>query len=675
MVPDEVRRRVEYLRRTIEYHNWRYYVLDDPEISDAEYDALFRELEEIESRFPELRDPSSPTMKVGAPPVESFGTVEYSVPMLSLSNVFSEEELREFDARIKRMLGIEGPIDYVCEPKLDGLAIQVEYVDGVFHRGSTRGDGHRGEDVSANIRTIRSVPLRLRSDDVEIPRLLQVRGEVIMYRRDFERLNEQRREAGAKPFANPRNAAAGSLRQLDSRVTASRPLDVFFYTVGEVEGWCPSSQWELLGWLGAMGLKVNPRNRRCRGVDEAVAYYRSLREERSSLAYDTDGVVVKVDDFELQRRLGNVARSPRWAVACKFPPEEAETVVEDIVVQVGRTGVLTPVAMMRPVRVGGVEVSRATLHNQDEIDAKDVRVGDTVVVRRAGEVIPEIVRVIKEKRKPGTEPFRMPERCPVCGARVVREPGKAAHRCTGMSCPAQLRERIVHYASRRAMDIDGLGEKVADLLVESGLVSSVADLYELTLPSLVKLERFGEKSARNLLNAIERSKSAGFPRLLFGLGIRLVGEQVALLLAERFGNMDALMDASLETLEGIEGVGPEIARSIVDFFSESSNREVIDRLKSHGVVMEMGSQGREELVPGVAGKVFVFTGALDSMSREDAARLVKEKGGRVASSVSRKTDYVVVGRDPGSKARKAEELGIRMLGETEFLEMVGWLGR
>lgn len=664
MTKEEARRRIEELRELIRYHNYRYYVLDSPEISDAEYDRLFRELQELEEKFPEFVTPDSPTQRVGAQPAEEFGTVPHTIPMLSLDNAMDEEEVREFDERVKRFLGTDEDIEYVAEPKLDGLGVELVYERGKLVVGSTRGDGFVGEDVTQNLRTIRAVPLVLLGDP---PERLEVRGEVIMHIEDFRELNRRRAEEGEPPFANPRNAAAGSVRQLDPRITASRPLDIFFYGVGQVVGREFSTHWEVLQALRSWGLRTNPLNRLCRNVDEAVDYYRELLKIREELPYEADGIVIKVNRLDLQRRLGEKARSPRWAIAYKFPPRQATTVIKDIVVQVGRTGVLTPVAIMEPVHVGGVEVKRATLHNQDEIDKKDVRIGDTVIVQRAGDVIPEVVAVVKERRTGKERPFRMPERCPVCGAKVVRLPDEAAHRCTNSACPAQVKERIRYFASKNAMDIEGLGVKLVAQLVDRGLVKDVGDLYFLTKEQLASLDRMAEKSAENLLEALERSKEREPARVLCALGIRHVGEHVARVLMDHFGSIDRLAKASADELESVPGIGPEVAGSVVDFFSHEENMRVLEKLKRAGLKFEVEKEAARPL----SGKKFVFTGTLSSMTRSEAEELIRKLGGEASSSVSRRTDYVVVGENPGSKLERARQLGVKTITEEEFLRMVG----
>jgi len=667
MVSDSLRRRAEDLRRQIHYHNYRYYVLDRPEIPDEEYDRLFRELVELEERYPELRSPDSPTQRVGAPPLEAFEPAPHAVPMLSLENATDEAELREFDARVRRFLGTDEPVVYSCEPKFDGLAVELTYRDGVLVRGATRGDGTVGEDVTVNLRTVRTVPLGLLG--AEVPRLVDVRGEVVMPVEAFRRLNREQEAAGLAPFANPRNAAAGSVRQLDSSITARRPLEFFAYGVGRLEGVEVKTHWELMERLHGWGFRVSEHRRRTRGIDGAVEYCRQTEARRDEFPYEIDGCVIKVDDLELQERLGAKARAPRWAIAYKFAPRQATTRVLDIEASVGRTGAVTPVAVLEPVSVGGVTVSRATLHNPDEVARKDIRIGDWVVVQRAGDVIPEVVRALPERRTGDERPFVMPERCPVCGARIERPEGEAIPRCTGLSCPAQLKARIRHFASRRAMDIDGLGTKLVDQLVEKGLVRDVADLFRLSEADLVPLERMAEKSARNLVEAIDRARERDLARFVYALGIRHVGEATARALAERFGSLEAIMDASEEDLLAVPDVGPEVASSVRAFFAEPANRESIRRMLDAGVRPVPPARPEAAEAP-LAGKTFVFTGALESMTRDEAKARVEALGGKVTSSVSRKTDYVVVGADPGSKAEKARTLGVTMLTEPEFLELL-----
>ncbi|BCX81213.1 DNA ligase (NAD+) [Methylomarinovum caldicuralii] len=666
-VPEEIRRRVEQLRREIEYHNYRYYVLDEPVISDAEYDALMAELRRLEAQYPELITPDSPTQRIGAPPSEAFAPVRHEVPMLSLDNAFSDEDVIDFDRRVRERLGVEQVI-YSCEPKLDGLAVSILYEHGSLTRAASRGDGYTGEDVTANVRTIRSIPLRLRGSGW--PERFEVRGEVFMSIEGFKKLNEWALKHGEKVFANPRNAAAGSLRQLDPRITARRPLDFFAYGYGIFpEDQLPKTHHELLDRFQDWGVPVAPEREVVEAVTGCLDYYRRMLARRESLPYEADGVVYKVDRFDWQRLLGYTARAPRWAIAHKFPAHEATTVVEAIEVQVGRTGVLTPVAKLKPVQVGGVTVSSASLHNFEEVKRKDVRVGDTVLVRRAGEVIPEVVKVILEKRPPDAKPVQPPTHCPVCGAEVVADPGGVILRCSGgLYCPAQLKASIKHFASREAMDIEGLGEKLIDQLVDKGLVKDVADLYDLTFDQLIQLERMGPKSAQNLLKAIERSKHTTLPRFLYALGIREVGEVTAQLLAEHFGSLERIMNAGEEELARIPGIGPVVARHIVTFFRQPHNREVIERLRRAGVHWEEGAPA-EKPKP-LAGKTFVFTGTLAAMTREEAKRRVEALGAKVSNSVSKKTDYVVVGENPGSKLDKARQLGVEILDENAFLDLL-----
>jgi DNA ligase (NAD+) len=654
--------RVKELRAAIEEANRRYYVLDAPTISDAEYDQLFRELVELEAQHPDLATPDSPTLRVGAAPLDAFGTVRHRVPMLSLNNAFEDVEVEAFDRRVREAL-VSGPVEYACEPKFDGLAISLVYDRGVFAQGATRGDGYEGEDVTANLRTVRTVPLRLRT--AHTPRLLEVRGEVIIYRRDFERLNARQREQGAKEFANPRNAAAGGLRQLDSRVTASRPLRFFAYGLGETEGLRDvQTQSGVLALLDELGLPVCAERRTVQGVEGLLAYYRELGAKRARLPYDVDGVVYKVNRLADQERLGFVARAPRFAVAHKFPAEEATTRLLAIEVQVGRTGAITPVARLEPVFVGGVTVTNATLHNEDELHRKDIRVGDTVVVRRAGDVIPEVVRAVPGSRTPHAPLFHVPAHCPVCGSVVVRLPDEAVARCTGgLFCPAQRKQALLHFASRRALDIEGLGEKLVDQLVDAGMVKTPADLYALDPARLAALERMGEKSAQNVLAALERSKRTTLARFIYALGIRSVGEATARDLARHFGALDPLVAADEAALQEVEDVGPVVAMSIRRFFAEKHNRDVIYALRRHGVRWEEGKARPAVPAGRLAGKTFVLTGTLPDMSRDEAAALITSHGGKVAGSVSKKTDYVVAGADAGSKLAKAEALGIAVLDE------------
>jgi DNA ligase (NAD+) len=667
-VPRESLERANRLRARIEDANYRYYVLDAPTISDAEYDRLFRELQELEARHPELATPDSPTQRVGAAPAQEFATVKHRVPMLSVNNAFAAAEVEAFDRRIREALDVEA-VEYCCEPKFDGLAINLAYERGVFVQGTTRGDGYSGEEVTANLRTVRSVPLRLRSEHP--PRLLEVRGEVLMYKRDFEALNARQREKGEKEFANPRNAAAGSLRQLDSRVTAGRPLRFFAYGAGEAEGLrAPPTHAGLLDALAELGLPVCEEHAVAKGLQELLGFYRRLGERRERLPYDIDGVVYKVNRLDFQRELGFVARAPRFALAHKFPAEEAATEVTAIEVQVGRTGAVTPVARLQPVFVGGATVTNATLHNEDEVQRKDVWRGDTVVVRRAGDVIPEVVRVAKPgPRRPG-DAFRMPSRCPECGSAVLRLPEEAIARCTGgLFCPAQRKQALLHFASRRAMDIEGLGEKLVDQLVDGALVRTPADLYALRLGELAGLERMGEKSAQNLLDQLEKSKRTTLARFIYALGIRNVGEATARDLARHFGRLEPLLEADEEALQQVPDVGPVVALSIRQFFAERHNRDVVHALRRAGVRWEEGAR-RAAASRRAAGKTFVLTGTLPSMTREEATELIESHGGKVATSVSKKTDYVIAGADPGSKLAKAEAFGVPVLDEAGLSKLL-----
>ena len=655
-------RRAEELRAQLREASHRYYVLDAPTLSDAEYDRLFRELEELERAHPELVTRDSPTQRVGAAPSEKFGKVTHSRQMMSLANAMKDEELGEFAERIRRLLG-EEKARFVVEPKLDGLAVTLRYENGKFVQGATRGDGLVGEDVTQNLRTIKAIPLQLAGDP---PRLFEARGEVFIPKADFVRMNEERERAGEPTFVNPRNSAAGSLRQLDPRETARRPLSIFFYEVGESSEKF-ASHWRKLARLRELGLRTNPENRLCESLEEVRAAYQALLQKRHDIPYEIDGAVVKVDSEDQRRRLGAVSRTPRWAIAWKFPAEEEATTVENIFVSVGRTGALTPVAALKPVHVGGVTVSRATLHNEDELRRKDVRVGDRVFLRRAGDVIPEIVRVIVESRPPeGLPEFQMPRTCPACGAEVHREPGEAITRCTNLSCPAQLVGRLRHFAA--AMDVVGLGEETCIRLVQTGLVKTPADLYTLPRDQWLSLERMGEKSVDNLLAALERSKRTSLRRFISALGIRLVGEATALALARRFGSAEALLDASLDDLQSVRDVGPEVAGQIFEFLQKPENRAALRRLLEAGIAPEPEAQ--VSAAGPFAGKTVVLTGTMAGYTREEAKAEIERRGGRVAGTVSRKTDLVVAGADAGSKLKKAEELGVRVVDESGFRELL-----
>ena len=666
----DVAKRIADLRRQIERHDYRYYVLDDPEVPDATYDALMRELGELEVAHPELVTPESPTQRVGGRPAAGFAEVVHALPMLSLDNAFSEEDLREFDRRVRERLDVER-VAYAAEPKIDGLAISVRYEAGVYVRAATRGDGTRGEDVTANVRTIAALPLRLRGDP---PPVLEVRGEVYMARASFERLNARAAAAGEKTFANPRNAAAGSLRQLDPAVTASRALDVFFYGLGETGDWrVPDRHSAVIAALREFGLRTCPDATVVDGLDGCLGYYGRIGRARPDLDYDIDGVVYKVDRLDWQRELGFVARAPRWAIAHKFPAQEEVTQVQDVDFQVGRTGALTPVARLKPVFVGGVTVSNVTLHNMDELERKDVRIGDTVVVRRAGDVIPEVVRVVVERRPADARRVELPASCPVCGSHVTRDEGEAVARCSGgLVCSAQRREALLHFASRRAMDVDGLGEKVVEQLVESGRVQTPADLYALTAEELAALERMGAKSAANLVEALATSRRTTLARFLYALGIRDVGEATALALANHFGRLDALMAAGYEEIQQVRDVGPVVARHVRDFFDESHNLEVIAALRRAGVAWPEGEPAPSTPIEGpLTGEVLVITGTLASMTRDQARDAARAAGATVTDSVSKKTTLLVAGTEAGSKLRKAIDLGVRVADEREFLELLG----
>jgi DNA ligase (NAD+) len=669
MADREVVARAAQLREQIRHHDYRYYVLDDPEIADARYDALLQELRDIEAAHPDLAGADSPTQRVAGAPSAQFGTVVHTAPMLSLDNAFREQDVIDFDRRVRERLDVES-VEYCAEPKIDGLAISLRYEHGRLVLAATRGDGARGEDVTANVRTIRSVPLALRGAP---PPLLEVRGEVYMGQRSFEALNRRAAERGEKIFVNPRNAAAGSLRQLDPNVTASRGLDACLYGVGATEGWrMPPRQSEVLDALRGFGLRTCPENAVVRSVEGCIGYYANMQRRRASLGYDIDGVVYKVDRLDWQRDLGFVARAPRWAVAHKFPAQEETTVVRDVEFQVGRTGALTPVARLEPVFVGGVTVSNVTLHNMDELARKDVRIGDTVVVRRAGDVIPEVVRVIAELRPPDARLVELPGRCPVCGSHVTRVEGEAVVRCTGgLVCSAQRREALRHFASRRAMDIEGLGDKLVEQLVASGRVETPADLYTLAVDELADLDRMGPRSAANLVAALERSRRTTLPRFLFALGIRDVGEATALALATHFGRLEALETASVEEIEEVRDVGPVVAAQVREFFAEERNRAVIAALRRHGVTWPEAKPRRITADGPLAGETVVITGTLATLTRDEAREAARAAGAVVTDSVSRKTTLLVVGAEAGSKLRKAEELGVPIADEVEFRRRLG----
>jgi len=665
--PDIIKR-VEELRSQIEDHNYHYYVLDDPRIPDAEYDRLFRELQKLEADYPDLASDDSPTRRVGSAAETSFEEVVHRLPMLSLDNAFSEEELRDFDRRVRDRLDNGGEIEYVCEPKLDGLAVSLHYENGSLTVAATRGDGYSGEDITANIRTIPSVPLKLRGDDV--PDMVEVRGEVYMPKAGFEKLNQRLADQGEKTFVNPRNAAAGSLRQKKSTVTAKRPLEMCAYSVAVAdESMLPDTQWDGLKQVQRWGFRINPEMRKARGVDECLEAYNELMEKRDSLPYEIDGIVFKVNRLDLQQRLGFVSRAPRWAIAQKFPAQEELTVIEDVEFQVGRTGAVTPVARLKPVFVGGVTVSNATLHNMDEIRRLDAHIGDTVFIRRAGDVIPQVVKVVPEKRPGNAKPVELPKACPVCGSDVIQIEGEAVARCSGgLYCPAQRKEAIRHYASRKAMDIEGLGDKWIDILVDRGMVETVADLYHLKVKDLTSLERMGEKSAGNLVKAIGDSREPVLWRFLYALGIREVGEATAKALASHFGTLEAIADADEEALQQVPDVGPIVAGHIRSFFDQSHNQETLEALREAGVKWqeEVVEQGEKPL----QGETWVLTGTLSGMTRDEAREKLETLGAKVAGSVSKKTACVVAGEAAGSKLAKAEQLGVPVLDEEGLLELL-----
>lgn len=665
---DKAGRRAEELRRQIHEHNHRYYYLDDPIVSDAEYDRLLRELQAIEAEHPQLVTLDSPTQRVGAQPSKEFGQVRHAVAMLSMDNAFDDEEVHEWDRRVRQGLERDA-VEYTAEPKFDGASVSLRYEDGNLVRAATRGDGETGEDITTNMRTVHTVPLRLKG--AGWPHVLEVRGEVVIPKKEFEKLNAEQLRRGDKIFANPRNAAAGSLRQLDPRITAARPLRFIPWGLGETSAPIARRYAEMVQRLDAWGFRISEFFQPRRGIEECLAYYRQILTQRDSLPFEIDGVVYKVDDVRARDQLGFTARAPRWALAHKLPAQEETTVVEDIIASVGRTGVVTPVAKLKPVQVGGVTVSNATLHNIDEVERKDVRIGDTVIIRRAGDVIPEIVGVILDKRPARPRKWQMPDKCPVCGSQVLREEGAVAHRCMGgLICAAQRTGAILHFASRHAMDIEGLGDKLVEQLVEKGVVKTVADLYRLTFDELAALERMGEKSARNLLDQIEKSKNITLARFLNALGIPQVGEATALQLATHFGDLGPIMDASTETLQSVPHIGPAMAEDIHAFFHQPHNRDVIEQLRTAGMQWPTFERRNTGELP-FAGKTFVLTGTLPSMTRDEAKARVQALGATVSGSVSKKTSYVIVGEEPGSKADKARELGVPMLNETEFRKLIG----
>jgi len=666
MTREQAEWRIEELRREVRRHEHLYYVLDQPEIADAEYDRLERELRELEAEFPELVTPDSPTQRVGEKPSESFPTWTHRVPMLSLDNTYNEEELREFEKRIFRQVG-EQPIDYVAEPKIDGLSMALHYEEGRLVRGVTRGDGVRGDDVTPNVRAIKAVPLTLHGGDV--PRRLEVRGEVFLPRSRFDAINRDREEREEEPFANPRNVASGTMKSLDARVVAGRGLRIYVYSVAQTEGTAIRTQWEALAKMRSWGLRTHPDARLCHGLDEVLAFCAEWRGKRDALEYDIDGVVVKVNSLALQEELGYTSKFPRWAIAYKYPARQASTVVRDIQVYVGRTGKFTPVAHLDPVSLAGSTVARATLHNEEEVARKDVRKGDTILIEKGGDVIPKVVKVVEAKRPEGTVPWAPPETCPECGTLAVKPEGEVDRRCPNASCPVQIEQRLRHYARRDTMDIEGLGDVLVHQLVEKGMVKDFADLYRLTLDDLVGLERMAEKSGQNLLAQIEASKNRELRRLIYGLGIRFVGERAAMLLARHFRRLDALAGAPVEEMESIYEIGPVVARSVRDWFDREKNQQLVERLEKAGVRVAEDSNA-SPVAQVLKGKQFVLTGALESMTRDAVKAEIEARGGRVTSSVSKKTSAIVVGREPGSNAAKAKALGVRELTEDRLKAML-----
>ncbi|QUL98025.1 MAG: NAD-dependent DNA ligase LigA [Candidatus Fermentithermobacillus carboniphilus] len=673
---EEAKRRIEELRKEILEHQYRYYVLDQPVISDHEFDLLFEELRALEEKFPDLVTPDSPTQRVGGGVSPSFVSVPHTAPVLSLSNAFSEGEVRTFDRRIRDLSRTEISPEYVIEPKIDGLSVIIRYENGILALGLTRGDGLVGEDVTANIKTVKSIPLRLREEVLGCPDFLEVRGEVYLPKDDFKRLNEERQEKGLSTFANPRNAAAGSLRQLDPKVTASRPLRALFYEIRVIRGIePPRTEVQALSMLKAMGFPI-PKYEFCHSIEDVVSRIERWREERHRLPYDTDGIVIKLNDLDVARSIGATGHSPRYQLAYKFPAEEVETKVLDIIVQVGRTGVLTPTAVLEPVSVSGSTVSRATLHNEDVIREKDIRIGDTVILRKAGEVIPEIVAVVKEKRTGREVEFRMPERCPACGAEVVRLPGEAAHRCTGLACPAQLKESLIHFASRDAMDIRGLGPSMVESLLEAQLVKDAGDLYFLEVEDIMKLPRQGKKSAENLVESIRASKERPLDRLIYALGIRHVGQQASYALAAEFETLDRFLNATEEELTKVPNIGPETARSIVLASRQESMKVIVAKLKKAGLKAAIGKSEKPAATGEgpFSGKTVVVTGTIAGMTRKEAEDAIVALGGKVSSSVSKNTDFLVVGENPGSKLEKAKTTGVPIMSQTEFLKILAERG-
>ncbi len=673
MVPEKVRKRVEELRKEIEYHNYRYYVLNDPVISDPEYDKLFRELLELEEKYPELKVPYSPTQRIGGEPAKEFKTRAHSIPMYGLDNAFGTDEWLSYVERIKKLLPDE-KIEFWVDPKLDGLAVEVIYENGKFVGAATRGDGFVGEDVTANMSTIKNLPLQLFGDG-DVPEYLEVRGEVIIFIEDFYKLNRKQAEENKKLFANPRNAAAGSLRQLDPKVTAQRPLKFYAHGIGLVRWKDGKDRWkthsEAMEALKRYGISITPESKLCSNEKEVIEYYQEMEKRRREFPFQIDGIVCKVNDLDQQKRLGSTARAPRWAIALKFKAIQAETILEDIIVQVGRTGVLTPVAILKPVSVGGVTITRATLHNEDEIKAKGLKIGDHVIVQRAGDVIPEVVRPVVEKRTGKEKEFVFPKTCPVCGSRVERLKGEVAYRCLNASCPAKIKQGLIHFVSKAGLDIEGIGKRWIDIWVDKGIVKNFVDLFKLKKEDIINLERMGPKLAENMLSSIKKAKeNATLDKLISALGIRFVGEQTAKVLAEHFKDLDELASATVEDLLKIKDIGPETANSIYSFFHNSENLKLIQEFKNIGLWPVSKGKEKEKRSSKLEGKRFLFTGKLSSMTREKAKKIVEELGGIAVNNISKKVDFLVVGENPGSKLEKAKKLGVKIISEKEFLELI-----
>ena len=659
-----ITKKIKSLRQQINDHNYRYYILDDPLISDGEYDQLFRKLEQLEEQHPELIVPESPTQRIGAEPLEAFGTITHRIPMMSLANAMSDEELSAFDERLKKALDDMADIEYVSEPKLDGLAVELIYENGTFVNGSTRGDGTSGEDITANLKTIKAIPLALRHNKLSIPRLLEVRGEVFIRKSDFKSLNAQREKSGESPFANPRNAAAGSLRQLDPKITATRSLSIYCYQAGSIIGAEFNTHWEFLQSIQDWGLPVNHEVQIAAGIKQAIAYHQQLEARRNNLPYEIDGSVIKVNSLSLQNTIGVRSRTPRWAIAGKFKAQQATTVIHNIVASVGRTGAVTPVAKLEAVEVSGVTVTNATLHNQDEIDRKDIRIGDTVVVERSGDVIPKVIKVISAKRPAGTKPYHLPNSCPVCDHELYRSEDEVVYRCHNHACSAQIKGHLQHFVSKNALDIDGVGEKLIEQLVDQGLINTVDDLFRLDQATLSGLERMGEKSASNVLYSITNAKATTFARFVFALGIRHVGEHTAKILEQAFqGDVEIFREASFDALEAIDEIGPIVAKSIIRFWEDEANKEIVAACFEMGITFQ---EPREMLPQTMARKTFVFTGSLEIYTRKEAQKLVESHGARASGSVSKNTDYVIAGAGAGSKLTRAKELGVSILSEQEF---------